>query len=128
MLAADAKADPATRGETGLQAHEGRAYQMVTVPVKAPMLIGQVSMGFPLAASLPADLGTLSSLGVFLLARSPGGAWQPLAIAGAAAPDDALRAVIDRDAAVAGAEIDGESTALHLVPLGRTASARSPRS
>ncbi len=119
MLVADAKADPAARGATGLQAHEGRAYQMVTVPVKAPVLIGQVSMGFPLAASLPADLRTLSSLGVFLLARAPNGRWQPLAIAGAAPPGDALRAVIDRDATVASAEIDGESTALHLVPLGR---------
>ena len=119
MLAADAKGDPAMRGDTGLQAHEGRAYQMVTVPVKAPTLIGQVSMGFPLAATLPADLRTLSSLGVFLLARAPGGTWQPLAIAGADAPDTTLRAVIDRDPAVTSAEIGGESTALHLVPLGR---------
>ena len=112
MLAADAKADAAVRGDTGLQAHKGRAYQMVTVPVKAPTLIGQVSMGFPLAATLPADLRTLSSLGLFLLARSPGGQWQPLAIAGASAPDDALRAVIDGGAAAASAEIDGESTAV----------------
>ena len=119
MLAADARGDPAMRGDTGLQAHEGRAYQMVTVPVKAPTLIGQVSMGFALAATLPADLRTLSSLGVFLLARAPGGTWQPLAIAGAGAPDTTLRAVIDRDPAVASAEIGGESTALHLVSLGR---------
>jgi diguanylate cyclase (GGDEF)-like protein len=119
MLSADAKSDPATRGDTGLQDHEGRAYQMVTVPVKAPMLIGQVSMGFPLAASLPADLRTLSSLGVVLLARAPNARWRPLAIGGTPTPGDALRAVIDGDAGVGVAEIDGESTALHLVPLGR---------
>ncbi len=119
MLGADAKADPVQRGDTGLQALGGRAYQMVTVPVKAPMLIGQVSMGFPLAASLPADLSALSSLGVFLLAREPGAPWRPLVITGAPAPSEALRAVIDRDASAASADIDGESTALHLVSLGK---------
>ena len=120
MLAADARADPSARGDTGLQAHDGRAYQMVTVPVKAPTLIGQVSMGYPLAATLPDDLRTLSSLGVFLLARAPGGAWQPLAIAGAPAPDGtAARRHRPRRRPTASAEIDGESTALHLVPLGR---------
>ena len=119
MLAADAKADSFSRGDAGLQAYDGHAYQMVTVPVKAPTLIGQVSMGYPLAATLPADFRTLSSLGVVLLSRAPGGPWQALAIADAPAPSAALRDVIERDASRAVATVDGESTALHLVSLGQ---------
>ena len=80
VLAADARADPALRGESGLQVHEGQPFQMVTVPVRAPQLIGHVSMGFPLSAALPRDLAELSSLRVLFLARPPGGAWTALRV------------------------------------------------
>jgi diguanylate cyclase (GGDEF)-like protein len=119
MLAADAHADAALRGDTGLQVLDGRAYQMVTVPVKAPQLIGQVAMGFPLAAALPKDLHDLSSLGVIFLARPPGGAWQPLRVGDAAAPGPALLKTIAEGATAESAELDGDSTALHLVPLAK---------
>ena len=119
MLDADARTDSRDRGDTGLQAHDGRTYQMVTVPVKAPQLIGQVSMGFPLGASLPRDLRDLSSLGVVFLSRAPGGAWQALRVGDADAPGPALLRTIGAGAIDDNVEIDGESTALHLVPLAR---------
>jgi diguanylate cyclase len=53
---------------------EGRPYQLITVPVRAPQLIGHVSMGFPLTASL-------SSVRLALLSKTRGQAgWQALSV------------------------------------------------
>ena len=121
VLAADARADAAHRGESGLQVRDGQPFQMVTVPVRAPQLIGQVSMGFPLGAALPRDLAELSSLRVLFLARPPGGKWQALRIGDAATMPASLDAAIRAGSLDDSIEIDGDSTALHLVPLGSNA-------
>ncbi len=59
----------------------GRPFQLVTVPVRAPQLIGHVSMGFPLTADLVQDLARLSPLQMALLVRPRGAAdWTPLPV------------------------------------------------
>ena len=59
----------------------GRPFQLVTVPVRAPQLIGHVSMGFPLTADLVQDLARLSPLQMALLVRPHGAPdWAPLPV------------------------------------------------
>eukprot|EP01036_Dinobryon_divergens_P003965 gene3964-5238_t len=47
----------------------GQAYQFVIVPMKAPLLIGWVVMGFALDQALADDLRELSGLHMTLLAQ-----------------------------------------------------------
>ncbi len=47
----------------------GRPHQVVLVPVKAPVMVGWVLMGFPLDAHLAADMKGLSALNMTLLTR-----------------------------------------------------------
>ena len=104
-----------------LQVYEGRAFQMVTVPVRAPQLIGHVSMGLPLTAAVATDLRDLSSLGVVFLAREGGaGPWRALSVSGGGEPGAGVLAALQGGTAPAAAALAGESTALHLVPLGRS--------
>lgn len=49
---------------------EQQAVQLVLVPMKAPLLVGWVVMGFPLGDELPADLHALTQLKMALVARS----------------------------------------------------------
>ena len=54
----------------------GRPHQVVLVPVKAPVLVGWVLMGFPLDEHLVGDMKALSALDMTLLARAnPGAPW-----------------------------------------------------
>ena len=52
----------------------GHPYQFVAVPVKAPLVIGWVMMGFPIDAALIDDMRALSGLHVALLAPDARGA------------------------------------------------------
>lgn len=61
---------------SGLMLVQGRPHQIVLVPVKAPLVVGWVVMGFPIDAQLGSDLQALSALNLTLLARDEGsGAW-----------------------------------------------------
>jgi diguanylate cyclase (GGDEF)-like protein len=51
-------------------------FQIVAVPVKAPITIGWVVMGFPIDSSLVTDMKALSSLQVSILVRATDGNWQ----------------------------------------------------
>lgn len=65
MLAADPQ-----RGRIALVDH--RPYQFVMVPVRAPLVIGWVLMGFPINQSLADDFYRLSGVHVAVLATAPG--------------------------------------------------------
>ena len=52
----------------------GRPHQVVLVPVKAPVLVGWVLMGFPLDNHLAAEMKALSALDMTLLTRAADGA------------------------------------------------------
>ena len=118
-LAADARAEPGLRGDTGLQVQGGLPFQVVTVPVKAPALIGRVVIGFPLGAALMRDFHDISSQQVVFLFRNPGGPWQSLRNIDDKPLPDGLQAALRLDPPEASGEIGGESTELHLVPLAR---------
>jgi diguanylate cyclase (GGDEF)-like protein len=51
-------------------------FQIVAVPVKAPLTIGWVVMGFPIDSNLVADMKALSSLQVSIMVRSTDGNWK----------------------------------------------------
>jgi diguanylate cyclase (GGDEF)-like protein len=60
----------ATSGQaSGLALRDGRLYQAVLVPVRAPVNVGWVLMAFPLDQQLAADLKSLSALDLTLLSR-----------------------------------------------------------
>ncbi|MDE2093385.1 MAG: diguanylate cyclase, partial [Burkholderiales bacterium] len=64
----------------------GRPHQVVLVPVKAPVLVGWVLMGFPLDRHLAAEMKALSALNVTLLTRAADGA--PWTVALTSTPAD----------------------------------------
>ncbi|HEY8707092.1 MAG TPA: EAL domain-containing protein [Burkholderiaceae bacterium] len=64
----------------------GRPHQVVLVPVKAPVLVGWVLMGFPLDNHLAAEMKALSALDVTLLTRATDGA--PWTVALTSTPPD----------------------------------------
>ena len=51
-------------------------YQLVMVPVKAPITIGWVAMAFPIDRRLVADMQDLSGLQVSVLSSGPDGSWR----------------------------------------------------
>ena len=57
----------------------GRAYQLVAVPVKAPITIAWVVMGFAIDDALAREMSTLTSLDVSFLTVDGNGAWGVLA-------------------------------------------------
>ncbi len=118
-LAADARADPVGRGDTGLQVKGGLPFQIVTVAVKAPTLIGRVVMGFPLGAALMRDFHDISSQRVVFLLRTPDGPWQALRNLDDRPLADGLTTLLGAADPSGSADIGGEATELRLVPLAR---------
>jgi len=52
----------------------GLPYQFVMVPMKAPLVVGWVLMGFPVSERLVADMRALSDMHLALVTQPPGGA------------------------------------------------------
>jgi diguanylate cyclase (GGDEF)-like protein len=52
-----------------------KPYQIVAVPVRAPVIIGYVAMAFPIDKQLASDMREISSLQVSILTREASGAW-----------------------------------------------------
>jgi len=64
------RADGAAEHRAPVQLLDGQPFQLVTVPVKAPLLIGHVSMGFPVGKELAHDMERVSGLKMVLLGRA----------------------------------------------------------
>ena len=88
----------------------GRPFQFVGVPVKAPLVIGWVVMGFPIDQALVDDMRALSGLHVALLEAGAGAPQAAVSTLGAAARD-AGAAVGDR-AVIGGREMVARRVAL----------------
>jgi diguanylate cyclase (GGDEF)-like protein len=65
-------------GANGTVVVGGRPFQIVVMPVKAPITIAWVVMGFAIDAQLARDMKELSALEVAILARGPDGHWLPV--------------------------------------------------
>jgi len=64
-------------GASDVAVLHGRPSQLVLVPVKAPVIIGWVLMGFPLDGKLVDDIRSLSTINVTLLTQAtPGADWK----------------------------------------------------
>jgi diguanylate cyclase (GGDEF)-like protein len=62
---------------SSIELFDGRPHQMVLVPMKAPVVVGWVLMGFPLDKALVDDMHRLSALNLTLLVRERADApWQ----------------------------------------------------
>jgi diguanylate cyclase (GGDEF)-like protein len=93
---------------SGVALFDGHAYQLVLVPVLAPLPVGWAALGFAIDDALVADLRELTALQVSVFAVGGGAAPRLLA----SSLDPALHAALT--AAVAGAMRDGGSAALSL--------------
>lgn len=60
---------------TGISVFENQPYQIVVVPVKAPVVIGWVAMGFSVGSKLVDDMRELSLLQASILTGTAGGQW-----------------------------------------------------
>ncbi|KNZ33343.1 MAG: diguanylate phosphodiesterase [Methylibium sp. NZG] len=105
---------------------DGQPLQLVTVPVKAPLLIGHVSMGFPVGSRLARDVEQLSGLKMGLLGRTRNGPWTLLSAADApnpwaALPDQLRSSAASQNAATQDVTLAGELSSARLVPLGGNA-------
>ena len=68
----EAPGDDLRSGEAHIALLDGEPYQVVAVPVRAPLVVGYVLMGFPVQDELLAEMRRLTSLDVVLMTREPG--------------------------------------------------------
>ncbi|VVD68209.1 putative bifunctional diguanylate cyclase/phosphodiesterase [Pandoraea anhela] len=73
---------------------DARAYELVSVPVKAPLIIGWVTMGFSLDDAFARDMHELSGLEVSLVHRGVSGQWEVVASSLHASDRAALQAAL----------------------------------
>jgi diguanylate cyclase (GGDEF)-like protein len=64
-------------GTDGISIFDNRPYQVLVVPVKAPISIGWIAMAFPLDKQLAADMRAYSLLDVSFLVEDKNGNWMP---------------------------------------------------
>jgi GGDEF domain-containing protein len=95
----------------------GTPQLLLTVPIKAPLTIGWVAMGFALDKRVLDDMFQLAGILTSIVVRSQGGAWQvnQTLLEGAAAGDLGTRVAML--AGSPSARIDGTTYQTRLVPL-----------
>ncbi|KQW38206.1 bifunctional diguanylate cyclase/phosphodiesterase [Rhizobacter sp. Root404] len=121
LVRANLRAGMAEPRQSTVRVLDGRPFQLVTVPVRAPQLIGHVSMGFAVTGELLHDVEELSTVKIALLARPLDSAWSVLPIGERGAVLRPVGALIRTDAGPQRFEIDGEATGANIVPLARNA-------
>ncbi|WP_051318906.1 putative bifunctional diguanylate cyclase/phosphodiesterase [Chitinimonas koreensis] len=109
-------------GANGVERVGDRLYQLVVVPVRAPVLTGWVTMGFEIDQPVVDDLLAVSGLQVAFLGREAGG-WRQFASTLEQAERDALAAGLAEaerrgQPATGTLRLDGEDFQTRLVKLG----------
>ena len=110
-----------TGAASGVALLDGRLHQLVVVPVKAPIVVGWVMMGFAVDAQLAKDMRAVSGLDISFLGRSSGAVLHVLA--STLAPDVAARLArqaepeIDALSAMHVLQVDGQDVGTQIVPL-----------
>ncbi|WP_295955985.1 EAL domain-containing protein [Rhodoferax sp.] len=89
-------------------------YQFVMVPLRAPLVIGWVLMGFPIDQQLADDMLALSGLHVALVTQAPG---QPVQISLSTLPKAALAALQTAGGMVAELDDDGDTLVTRTLNL-----------
>ena len=117
LVQANLRAGTQAAGPSTVSVLRGEPFQLVTVPVKAPQLIGHVSMGFPLHADLLQDMEELTPLHTALLSRPRGSAWAVMPVGPRAASYGALPAQLGRSTALHTVDIGGEAFSARIVAL-----------
>ena len=106
------------RVPTDVEWIDGRLYQLVAVPVQAPITIGWVTMGFVVDDATVRDLSELSGLQVSLLGQA-NGAWRSFASGLPQTQRDALAGTLPAHPAVSDRiELGGEAYEYRLSQLG----------
>jgi diguanylate cyclase (GGDEF)-like protein len=108
---------------SGLHVVDGHAFQLVAVPVLAPVTIGGVVMGFSVDDELARDLSQLTGLEVSFALEGPDGTWQLLASTAPKAEQQALiHSALDQPQ-LAGTRIitiDDVDYQTRVIPLGQS--------
>ncbi|UUX96918.1 putative bifunctional diguanylate cyclase/phosphodiesterase [Aquabacterium sp. J223] len=101
---------------------DGQPFQLVSVPVRAPQVIGHVSMGFPISARLGQELEEMVGLKMELLSRersARGLPWRPLP--GAAATAAKVATAYREEDGWGRVVLAGEDYGARLMPLAMNA-------
>ncbi|MDQ2990290.1 MAG: EAL domain-containing protein [Pseudomonadota bacterium] len=109
-------------GAGGIAMVDNKPFQIVVMPVKAPITIAWVVMGFPIDRQLANDMKELSALEVTILARDGAGRWQPVestvAPAAASAMAADMQAARPGEAHTLDVDIAGSKYSARLVDIG----------
>ena len=113
-------------GASAIAVVDHKPVQIVVMPVKAPITIAWVVMGFAVERQLALDMQQLSALDVAIMARDADGAWTPVAstLAPALMPKvasdlRALHAVSSRSPHPFDLAIGGSQYSARLLPIGQ---------
>ncbi|WP_426177210.1 EAL domain-containing protein [Massilia sp. TWR1-2-2] len=110
-------------GAIGTAMVGNKPFQIVVMPVKAPITIAWIVMGFAIDRQLAVDMKELSALEVAIVARGADGRWLPVDATLAPAVAGAMAANLPAAAAdlksAFDVDIDGNEYSARLVDLGR---------
>ncbi|MDH3210518.1 MAG: EAL domain-containing protein, partial [Burkholderiaceae bacterium] len=121
LVRARAQSTVVTPQDSTVRVLDGQPFQLVTVPVNAPTLIGHVSMGFPLNERLLRDMEEVSSLKMGLMLRLQGGTWRALPIGEHASALQPIAAQLTRGTPLRTLALYGDENGAHLVTIGGNA-------
>ena len=113
------------RGASMIAIVDRRPVQIVVMPVKAPVTIAWVVMGFEIKRQLAIDMQELSALDVAILTRAADGRWTP--VEATLAPAQMSKVALDlaplpaNPAQPFDLDIGGSKYSARLMPLGRDA-------
>jgi diguanylate cyclase (GGDEF)-like protein len=109
-------------GASGIALVDNKPFQIVVMPVKAPITIAWVVMGFAIDRQLAVDMKELSALEVAVLARGADGRWLPVASTLAPAVAGAMAARLPAGAAghanAFDVDVKGSNYSARLVDIG----------
>ncbi|MGB9989708.1 bifunctional diguanylate cyclase/phosphodiesterase [Massilia sp. SM-13] len=109
-------------GANGIAIVEGRPYQVVVMPVKAPITIGWVVMTFPINEQQVAEMRQITGVHTTILTRDPKGQWLAAASTMSPLQTGALLAQLQTMPHPApetfDADIDGDKYSARLMPVG----------
>jgi len=109
-------------GANGIAIVEGRPYQVVVMPVKAPIIIGWVVMTFPINEQQVAEMRQITGVHTTILTRDPKGQWLAAASTMSPLQTGALLTQLQKMPHPApetfDADIDGDKYSARLMPVG----------